>query len=153
MAFRENVHRALVEILGSLSIEPSSSSGSTSRSPGVDRQKSDGHRFRDLFESGSAVEQARAIETIRERRHEIAHELARPLIDPDAEVSAVRLEELHGIMRSLDAFFGGLAVDSDPQFDDVDVDSEEIVSGSGMLLNYLRDISESVSHARSAETT
>lgn len=85
-------------------------------------------------------DQADALEAIRSHRHEIAHELARFIVDPDADVSVDRLAELQGIMRSLDRFWGGINVDTNPDFDGIDVDRDNIVSGSGALLTYLLQI-------------
>lgn len=85
-------------------------------------------------------EQADALDAIRSHRHEIAHELPRFLVDPDADVSIERLVELRGIMRSLDRFWGGIDVDVNPDFEGVDVDRDNIVSGSGALLAYLLQI-------------
>lgn len=85
-------------------------------------------------------DQADSLDAIRSHRHEIAHELARFIVDPDADVSVDRLTELQGIMRSLDRFWGGINVDTNPDFDGVDVDCDDIVSGSGALLTYLLQI-------------
>ncbi|BAJ73211.1 helicase subunit of the DNA excision repair complex [Microbacterium testaceum StLB037] len=84
--------------------------------------------------------QVDALEAIRSHRHEIAHELARFIVDPDADVSVDRLAELQEIMRSLDRFWGGVNVDTNPDFDGVDLDRDHIVSGSGALLTYLLQI-------------
>lgn len=84
--------------------------------------------------------QADSLEVIRTHRNELAHELARFVVDPDANVSVDRLTDLQGIMRSLDRFWGGITVDTNPDFDGVDVDRGSIVSGSGLLLAYLLQI-------------
>ena len=84
--------------------------------------------------------QADSLDSIRSHRHELAHELARFIVDPDADVSVDRLTELQGFMRSLDRFWGGINVDTDPDFAGVDVDRDDIVSGSGALLTYLLQI-------------
>lgn len=89
---------------------------------------------------GLTPDQADALEAIRSHRHEIAHEFARFIVDPDADVSIDRLTELQGVMRSLDRFWGGISVDTNPDFDGVDVDRDIIVSGSGALLEYLLQI-------------
>lgn len=65
---------------------------------------------------------------------------ARFIVDPDADVSVDRLTELQGIMRSLDRFWGGINIDTNPDFDGADVDRDNIVSGSGALLTYLLQI-------------
>ncbi len=85
-------------------------------------------------------DQADSLDAIRSHRHELAHELARFIVDPDADVSVDRLTELQGIMRSLDRFWGGINIDTNPDFDGADVDRDNIVSGSGALLTYLLQI-------------
>ena len=85
-------------------------------------------------------EQASSLDDIYAHRHEIAHELAKFLVDPDAEVSLEKLQQLYGIMRSLDRFWGGINVDTNPDFDGVEVDYDNIKSGSGLLLEYLLQI-------------
>jgi hypothetical protein len=85
-------------------------------------------------------DQADSLDAIRSHRHELAHELARFIVDPDADVSVDRLTEMQGIMRSLDRFWGGINVDTNPDFDGADVDRDNIVSGSGALLTYLLQI-------------
>ncbi|GAB6857926.1 hypothetical protein [Microbacterium xylanilyticum] len=85
-------------------------------------------------------EQAASLDAIRAHRHSVAHELARFLVDPDADVSVERLTELQGIMRSLDRFWGGISAEIDPDFDGVELDRDNIVSGSGALLTYLLQI-------------
>ena len=84
--------------------------------------------------------QAAALDSSREHRHEVAHELARFLVDVDADVDVERLRTLHGIMRSLDRFWGSIEVDIDPDFDGVEVDRDHIRSGSGALFEYLMQV-------------
>ena len=55
-------------------------------------------------------------------------------------MSVEKLRELHTIMRSLDRFWGGINVDTNPDFEGVEVDRDNIVSGSGALLAYLLQI-------------
>jgi hypothetical protein len=84
--------------------------------------------------------QADSLTDIREHRHEIAHELARLLVDPDAEVSADKLGDLYGISRSLDRLWGEYEVNIDSDFDCVDVDYDGVRSGTGALLEYLAQL-------------
>ncbi|MGN6199927.1 hypothetical protein [Humibacter sp.] len=94
-----------------------------------------------LIQMGALTQdQAESLDAIRSHRHELAHELARFVVDPDADVSVDRLKKLQGIMRSLDRFWGGIDVDTNPDFDGVDVGRDNIVSGSGALLTYLLQI-------------
>lgn len=86
-------------------------------------------------------EHVQSLERIRAHRGEVAHELTRLLIDPDARVDAELLHDLRGCMRALDRFWGSIEVDINPDFDGVDVDCEGIRSGSGLLMDYLLDLS------------
>lgn len=83
---------------------------------------------------------AEVLERIRTHRGEVAHELARLLVDPDAGIDVEVLRELRNCMRALDRFFGGMEVDMDPEFDRSEVDYDSIRSGSGLLLDYLMDL-------------
>ena len=78
-----------------------------------------------------------ALERIRAHRGDVAHELARLLVDVEADVSAGLLCELRDCMRALDRFWGGIEVDIDPDIDGAEVDYDGIRSGSGLLLDYL----------------
>lgn len=101
-----------------------------------------------------AQDQADSLEAIRSHPHELAHELARFIVDPDADISVERLTEPQGIMRSLDRFWGGINIDTNPDFDGANVDRDNIVSGSGALLTYLLQIAgvEASSDAAAGES-
>ena len=85
-------------------------------------------------------EQVADLEDIRDHRGEVAHELARLLVDPDAEVRLDMLVQLRDIMRSLDRFFGSITVDINADHDDGDVDYDAIRSGSGLVIDYLSNL-------------
>lgn len=78
-----------------------------------------------------------SLEVIRTRPHELAHEFARFVVDPDAIVSIDRLTDLQGIMRSLSCFRGGIIGDADHDFVGVDVVRGSIEGGLGLLPTYL----------------
>ncbi|QXU52162.1 hypothetical protein [Rhodococcus sp. LW-XY12] len=86
-------------------------------------------------------EHAETLERIRDHRGEVAHELARLLIDPDAGVDVSLLKDLRDCMHALDRFWGSIEVDINPDFDGTEVDLDAIRSGSGLLLDYLCDLS------------
>lgn len=93
-----------------------------------------------LVEAGALTqEQVEALDRIRAHRGDVAHDLARLLVDPDADVEVGMLVELRSIMRSLDRFWGAIEVDINPDFDGQrdDIDYDDIQSGSGLLLDYL----------------
>jgi len=87
--------------------------------------------------SGKQVE---AFEAVRKHRHEIAHELARFIADPEAEVNLDRLRDLRDCLRSLDRYFGAFAVEGDPPFDGFVINVDEIRSGTMLLLGYLFEL-------------
>lgn len=78
-----------------------------------------------------------SLERIRAHRGEVAHELARLLVDVETEVSTILLLELRDCMHALDRFWGGIEVDIDPDIDAADIDYDGIRSGSGLLVDYL----------------
>ncbi len=77
------------------------------------------------------------IEELRRHRNEIAHELAKLLIDPSHEINVKLLEEMATILRSVGAFFGRIAADCDPEFDGREIADEEIRSGTSLLMDHL----------------
>lgn len=85
--------------------------------------------------------QVAELDDIYAHRNEVAHELAKFLVDPDVEISVRNLQALRGIMRSLDRFWGSINADTNPEFDDVEVDYDNIQSGGGILLDYLLQLS------------
>jgi len=86
------------------------------------------------------AEQVEAFEGVRRHRHEVAHELARFIADPEADVDLDRLRDLRDCCRSLDRFFGAFEVAANPEFDNVDVDLDAVRSGTTLLLGYLFEL-------------
>lgn len=82
-------------------------------------------------------EQVDQLEAIHRHRQEIAHELPKLLIDPDFDVKTDLLVAALGCLRSLGIFWGSISVDTDPDYDGVEVDYGEIKSGSFLLMEYL----------------
>lgn len=86
--------------------------------------------------------QANQLEAIRTHRHEVAHDLARLLVDPEAHVDVDKLSALIEIMHDLDRFWGGIEIETSGEFEVDDVDYEGIRGGSGLLMDYLGQLSE-----------
>jgi hypothetical protein len=74
---------------------------------------------------------------IRAHRNDIAHEMAKYLVDPGQDVSVDLLLRARGIIQRLGQFWGQIDVDINPQFDDQDVAREEIKSGQSLLFDYV----------------
>jgi hypothetical protein len=83
-----------------------------------------------------------ALENIRVHRHKLAHELANFLVDPDAEVDTRVLSDLRDVMAALDRFWIGIDVQTNPDFDGVDVDLDGAQTGSGILFAYLLGLAD-----------
>jgi hypothetical protein len=86
------------------------------------------------------TEQADALRAVHTHRHEIAHELPKILVDPDFEVNASLLIDAALCLRSLDVFWGRLSMDTDPQWDGVDVADRDIWGGPSLLMGSLIEI-------------
>ena len=84
--------------------------------------------------------QADTLDRVRAHRGEVTHELARLLVDVDAEVDLTLLHELQGLMHALDLFWGGIEIDINQDLDGRDIDPSEVHSGSRLLLDYLCDL-------------
>lgn len=86
------------------------------------------------------AEHVASIERIREHRGDVAHELARLLIDPDAEVRVDLLLELRECMVALDRFWGEIEIGINSDLDGRDVKPEDVKSGSRLLISYLLQV-------------
>ena len=77
------------------------------------------------------AKQVESLEAVRAHRGEVAHELARLLVDPDADVDVNMLAQLRGIMHSLDRFWGAIEVDINPDSTATGTRSTWTASGPG----------------------
>lgn len=80
------------------------------------------------------AEEAAAFERLRLERNRLAHELGRYVVDPDSHVDIDLLSDAVGLGRSLSRFWGSIHVETDPQFDEQEIDYEEIRSGTVLLI-------------------
>jgi hypothetical protein len=80
------------------------------------------------------------LESVYQHRHEVAHELAKYLVDPDFEIRMDLLTEAVECIRSLGQFWGSNEVDSDPEFDGREIRPEDIRSGSYVLMEHLVEV-------------
>lgn len=89
--------------------------------------------------------QCHRLEELRRHRNEIAHELAKLLVDPNHEINVKLLEEMATILRAVGSFFGRIAVECDPDFDGEDVKDDDIKSGTSLLMDHLVAACEAIS--------
>jgi hypothetical protein len=80
------------------------------------------------------------LESVYQHRNEVAHELAKYLVDPDFEIRMDLLTEAVGCIRSLGQFWGSIEVDSDPEFDGREILPEDIRSGTYVLMEHLLEV-------------
>lgn len=59
------------------------------------------------------------------------------LTDPYRNVDLDVLLDVRTLLKRLAVFFGGVIVDTDPEFDGTDVDREDIESGTSLLYDHL----------------
>jgi hypothetical protein len=91
-----------------------------------------------LVEMGALTEaRAARVQEIREHRNEIAHQLPKLLVDPNHEIDLTLMKDMAVIIRAIGAFFGRIAMDSDPEFAGRDVKDEDIRSGTSLLMDHL----------------
>lgn len=83
------------------------------------------------------LKQIATLEEIYRHRQEIAHELPKLLTHPDFDVRTDLLREAVECLKVLAIFWGSIEVDTDPEFDGMEVDYERIESGSSLLMQYL----------------
>lgn len=77
------------------------------------------------------------VQTIRQHRNKIAHELPSFLLEPHLAVNLELLERAADLLDRIGNFFGSISVDTDPAFDHQDVDYSGIRSLSSIFLRYL----------------
>lgn len=85
-------------------------------------------------------DQAALLREIHIHRKEIAHELPRLLVDPNFFVKTDLLVKAIECLRALGIFWGSIAVQTDPAWDDAEVDYSQIKSGSFLLMEYLASL-------------
>lgn len=74
---------------------------------------------------------------IRVHRHEVAHELPRLLIDPEAKIDLPLFSDAQRLLTALGRFWGRIEVDTNPSFDDQDVSDADIKSGPMLLMEHI----------------
>jgi hypothetical protein len=89
--------------------------------------------------------QADSIRAMREHRNKVAHQLPTLLVDPGEEISPHPLEQMREALKRLAVFWGRIEVDANPDYDNREIDHEEIESGSSLLMNYLIEVCDQVS--------
>lgn len=78
-------------------------------------------------------EQAEEIQTIREHRNAIAHELPKYIIDSNSMVDIQLLERTRYFLKEIGTFWASVFFDADPNKDDIS-------SGTSALIDYIIDI-------------
>lgn len=80
------------------------------------------------------------IKEIREHRNFVAHRLPEILLEADKQVDTSLLNRCEHFIATLGRFWGGIAADTDPQFDGVEVDYDGIVSGPELIMKLIRSV-------------
>jgi hypothetical protein len=91
---------------------------------------------------GLTAEHVATLAAVRLHRNEVAHELARLLIDPDADVDVDLLMRLNDVVVALDRFWGPIHIDSNPDFDGKGVDPNSFFSGTRLLFGLLVELAQ-----------
>ena len=80
------------------------------------------------------------IQNLRGIRNRIAHDLPNLLLSPAHDVARIHLDRIRHLVTVVGKFWGSVAADLDPQFDNVRVDYDGIQSGSSIILNYIIEV-------------
>lgn len=78
-------------------------------------------------------DQADSVTTLRNERNRVAHELPRLFVDPSFRLDENALLDARDVLKRLAVFFGGINADTNPDFDSIEVDYEEIESTASLL--------------------
>lgn len=84
------------------------------------------------------------VKQLRVERNNAAHEGMRLLLDPNAEFDDDLVEGGAAVLEKLGRFWGGISADSDPQFDGVEVDYDEIRSMQSVAFEHVREVAEAM---------
>lgn len=79
----------------------------------------------------------RLLGRFRDHRHEVAHELFSLVLDPDRDVDTALLGAASAILRKIGQFWAGIAMDCDPDFDEVRRPDDEVQSGLTVMTDFL----------------
>jgi hypothetical protein len=105
-----------------------------------------------LVESGALDHrQVAALEAVYEQRKEIAHELPKLVVDPEFDVRMDLLNDAVECLSALGQFWGSIELDSDPAFDDRDIDPAQIKSGAYIVAQYLMEILDNEGSGRTVK--
>jgi hypothetical protein len=80
---------------------------------------------------------AGAMRRLRKARNRFAHQLGALVVDPSATVDVTLITDAIVVARNLSRFWGGIEVDTDPDFDGRQVDLDGIRSGTALLIEHL----------------
>jgi hypothetical protein len=80
-----------------------------------------------------------ALERVRSERHRVIHQSLGLIVDPDFDLDVAALFSVRSILGRVGQFFGAINVETDPAFDDVDIDVAEIRSGLFVAYDYVLD--------------
>jgi hypothetical protein len=86
--------------------------------------------------SALTEEEAAVVGRLRSERNKIAHQIAAVIGDPTFEFDLQPLLDAHRVLKRVAVFFGGITVDTDPEFDSQEVDYEDIESGASLLYSH-----------------
>jgi len=74
---------------------------------------------------------------LRAQRNDLAHQMAKYIVDPEHEVSLDLLTQAREVIARLGRFWGQIEVDIHPNFEDREVDVDAIRSGASLLYDYV----------------
>ncbi len=83
------------------------------------------------------------IKEIKQHRNQIAHELPKLLVDPSFDISQPLFVDMQRYITVLGRFWGRVAMEGDPQFDDQDIPDDQIATGSMLLVDHIATIVKS----------
>ena len=83
------------------------------------------------------------LKALQHHRHAVAHELVTYVTDPDAEVDIELVRSVAEVLRRLGQFWGRIVVDTNGDFDGVEVADDDIRSGASIFVEFLLNVTES----------
>ena len=74
---------------------------------------------------------------VRKYRNFLAHEIPKLLLEPEISFDSDKFIQAYRLIGELGQFWGSISVDTNPDFDGVDVDYSQIKSGSMIMMDYI----------------
>ncbi len=97
-------------------------------------------------------DEVKDIQSIREYRNQIAHDIPMLIFDDSKEFDLKMIEKTQHYVHKIDSFWGRVEVDTNPEYDNQEIDYEGITSLKSIALNHIAEAVQDTSTPEKAPT-